>query len=170
MQQPHFPDEVFERELTIGHRWQRHVANFLVLQGLEVACSPLRIRPDYDARKLYSDGDLIVGGSTLVEVKSRRVPFTSAADIPAKHLPFFVDEVPNYLKKRQRPEAYVIVSTITGAMVSIAGADPTRWQVVRKQDTIRGCACRWFAAPASCIRPVERLVQHLQNIARRAAA
>lgn len=122
---PHFANDTFVRELSLGHLWQRHVANFLRLQGLDVTCSPLSVRPSYEERHGYSDCDMEVCGA-LVEVKSRRLRFTGLHDLPASCLPLFVDEVPNFGKKDPAPSAYIIVSTVTGAMI-VAPVAPTRW-------------------------------------------
>lgn len=156
-----FPDKEFFAQLSQGHLWQCYVANFFVLQGLDVQSSPIVIRPSYQQRAGFDDHDLIVAGHSI-EVKSRSVPFTSGHDVPGKVMPFFVDTVEKFHRKAERPLAYVIVSKATGAMLAVR-SDPSHWSKVKDRDRTRNQVCEWYAAPRSRLRGIGSLVAHLRR-------
>lgn len=159
-QQPPFPDKVFFNHLGQGHLWQCHVANFFSIRGLEVVASPIVIRPSYGGRNSgHDDIDLIVAGRAI-EVKSRQVRFTGPGDVPSSRMPFFVDTVEKYGRKREKPWAYVIVSQITGAMLAVR-AKPERWGKKEDRDRTRDQVCLWYTAPRSELWPIEDLVDYL---------
>jgi hypothetical protein len=102
-------------------------------------------------------------GRMRIDIKSRRLCFTSPEDYPTGCLPAFVDTTTGYQAKSVKPHAYVIVSQTTGAMMFVNGRRPHEWRELARFDRVRGIHERFYAAPKECLRRPEQFVAGLRK-------
>src|SRR4051812_43591168 len=113
-------EELFLRQLAIGHQQARYAAGVLRERGIPVQVTPMEVRDTVDDRHRFSDEyDLLVGeGRTaIVDVKSRDLSFTAPDDYP--YATAFVDTVAGWDAKTHKPVAILLVSQVTGTILAV---------------------------------------------------
>lgn len=157
-------DSLFRAELARGHCWEAWVCGFLRLRGLPADVPEQRCRPDVTERADYRDGgDLVCGGHTI-EVKARRVAFTSPLDFP--HREVIVDTANKWKAKNPRPSALICVSELTGAMICIGPheiSQSEQWRTVERFDRVRKIHDQFLMLHREKWRPVSALVAWLNS-------
>lgn len=165
-------DERFRSELAKGHTYARHVAHLLMERGLTVQLPPSRFRSHVSERGQWSqDVDLWVGrecrdghdhvgpGRLPIEVKSRDLAFTSAADY--KYPTAFVDTKSGYEKKQRKPSATILVSRPTGGLLVIRKTTQPLWTEKDGFDHKRQIPDVWLHCPKSALQPFEGFVNDI---------
>lgn len=157
-----FGDDIFAREVIIGHRWSNHVAR--CLNDLKISCtaSPLEIEPDPLKRSRFENEQDVVFSliNGHLEVKSRNLVFS---DDPAS-FPYseaFVDTVIGWDKKDPKPLAVVLVSQITKAKIVIPTSTSPDWGMKRARDRVRNISENWYIVRRSSMKPFSELVDWL---------
>lgn len=139
-------DKLFRSLCKTGHEWERYVAAFLKLQGLQVDLTPQKIRDHVSQRAEYENTiDLSVNGIG-VECKSRSLAFLSPLDFPYEDI--LVDTVGGWEKKDPPPRLLLCVSQWTGAMiVTDALVSKPFWTKATKHDNTRHIEDAFYEAP-----------------------
>jgi hypothetical protein len=155
-------DALFFKELREGYEWQKLVATYFQVSGLDVQMPELTFRVSFEEAGEYIDTkDLIVNGH-IIEVKSRREHFTSAKDFP--YHTAFVDTVAGYDAKITKPLAYVMISRETKAMLCLPSFNkPDYWTIENRFDRVRKINENFYMAPKNKLRNLENLVQQIKN-------
>jgi hypothetical protein len=149
-------DELFVRELRTGHDYAEHAAYLLRAQGLHVAVTPLEIRENVEHRDAFSDEhDLTLQHRHRIEVKSRRLAFTSPDDYPYQTV--FVYSLRGWQAKTHKPSAIIVVSQHTRCAVVVPRTSEPEWIVKRTSDTVRQIEYDVLEAPRAALRTVEQL-------------
>src|SRR5689334_18766566 len=120
-------DELFRRELSVGHQYAELVAARLREEGLHVVVTPMEVRADIDDRHRFANEfDLLVGerAPCIIDVKSRDLAF-SGDDYPYPSA--FVDTVGGWNAKATKPMAIVLVSQRTQAMRVVSVRRQPQW-------------------------------------------
>jgi hypothetical protein len=95
-----------------------------------------------------------------VEIKERRLRFTSPSDYPYETV--FVNATRSIEKETLRPFAYIFVSSVTGAWVWLTPLDRDEtWTTQIVTDKTRGHDMGMLVAPKKFLRPAEQLTQFL---------
>jgi hypothetical protein len=163
-------DELFLSELKEGRRYEELVAELLGQRGIPASVPPLKVRGSISEASRFADqADVVVEGVGNIEVKSRRVRFTRPSDIPPNLMPFFVTTLASWEGCETKPLAIVVISrevATSGAssgdgIVVIPRSTSDKWEVLNRHDNVRGIDERFLAAPKSCLRSFNALVNHL---------
>lgn len=161
------PDhEAFLRDLVKGQRAEIIVGFALLCAGLTVRLDPrrdtLRDTPSgYD--DFADDTDVLVGGSYRIEVKSSTYTFTTPDDWPFPWGAYLWSR-PRWETARIKPDAYVLYSETTGAMLAVSGKSSGEWIVRTSRDSRRnGWPTEKLCAPRHLIRPFSELVGALKS-------
>ena len=154
-------DALFREQVTAGHRWERYVAAFLALQGLEVRLSEQSVRDHIKNAHHYKGGvDLWVAG-ILAEVKSRGFAYHTPRDFG--HETLLVDTVPKWELKNPEPVLVLCVSQRTGAMIATSSSVKDHWEKVVKYDNVRGIEELFYIAHRKVWLPIEKVVANLEG-------
>ena len=157
--------EIFGRELAIGLSYEDKVARHLEGWGFPVLRPQTLVEgmeSEEERRDILSRyGDIVVGPSILdgihLEVKSRRVHFTSHEDYPYQTV--FVDTLGSRRLRTVDP-IYVIVSQHTGAIVWVPrGVNLTPRKV---WDRVRDIPVVTLEVHRGHLRPLEELREYLK--------
>lgn len=155
-------DADFERRFKVGKRYEKYVADWLESCGLEVEYSvDDNIIEGRDVDHFTTtDTDIVVGGK-VIEVKSRAktCTFTSPEDFPFDDC--ILDTVGGWKKKERKPDYYVVVSQVTGAMVVVDGSTSDEWEQRQVYDRLCGHKNNVFCAAKSLLHPIEWLLSEL---------
>jgi hypothetical protein len=157
----HLNDQLFFDELEAGRRAERHVAHMCLEAGLWVQMPPKSVRLDIAEAGEYTDeADLWVGRRkpAKIEVKSRRVSFTSVENISEAYLPFFITTVTSWVVAETKPVAFVIVSAETSRCVVVSGKSFPRWKRRRAMDRLRQIEDTFFCAEKADIHSFDEFV------------
>jgi len=149
-------DRLFFDEAKGGQRWQEYVARFLGRCGLDATSAPLMLRKDIDDAWKFRDTHDIWCEGLPIEVKSRKVRFTTPDDFPYPTI--FVDTVKKWEGREWKPFAYICISTMTGRMICLPGYQSDGWNQERRRDATRDYDDWFYSAPREQWRPIERLV------------
>lgn len=155
--------EVFKRCLEFGYRWQRYVAEFLSINGIDVRVPDLEVRFDPSTKPFDRDFGDIWAGEILIEVKSTFYGFTSPMDFP--QVSPIVDSVSSFdRKKPQRPDAVVVVSRRTGAMIALSVEETFgKWRIHKRWDSVTEQTREFYFCPRILWVPIEQLVDALKE-------
>jgi hypothetical protein len=162
----HLNDQLFFDELEAGRRAERHVAHMCLDAGLWVHMPPKSVRLDIAEAGEYADeADLWVGRRepAKIEVKSRKVSFTSVENISDEYLPFFITTVSSWIVAETKPVAFVIVSAQTGTCVVVSRKSFPRWKRRRCVDRVRQIEDTFFCAQKRDIHPFDRFVRAMHK-------
>jgi len=155
----HENDALFREQVAIGHKWERFVAAFLALQGLEVRLSEQSVRDHIKNAHLYKgDVDLWVAG-VLAEVKSRGFAYHTPRDFG--HDMFLVDTVPKWELKNPEPVLVLCVSQRTGAIIATSSSMKEHWEQELKYDNVRGIEEMFYISHRKMWLPIEKVVANL---------
>lgn len=158
-------DALFVSQLRTGHEFAEYVAERMMREGLAVRVTPIEIRADIEDRHRFADEhDLTVGRhrELRIDVKSRNLRFTSAADYP--YPTALVDTLSGWRAKIRKPSAIVLVSQVTGAMLVIPRSTEPHWAVRRRTDRVRNIDDSFLEVPTSLLKPLDELVTWLETI------
>lgn len=154
----------YEQAYTRGHQINLRVGGRLKSEEINCTVPDLEIAksPDEWRRFTLTEKDIILENGDILEVKEIAQHFT---DDPTSW-PFYkviVDTVSGYDAKPTKPIAYIFVSKITGAMLSMATERPRDWEIVTKHDKYRDIDERFYFAPKSTLRPMSALIKYLRG-------
>ena len=128
-------EDLFFSELREGYEWQKEVCSRLRAYGLIVQLPALSVRTNVsEIYKYKNELDLRVNGK-IVEVKSRRLSFTSPQDFPYECA--LVDTVNGYDQKSPKPTFVLSISRETGSIIGVHGASQPFWYKRKMFDNIR---------------------------------
>jgi hypothetical protein len=154
-------DGLFRRELEHGYQWQRYVVEQLRKNGIVARVPDLHFRTSVSDRHDWEETtDVTLENGKSLEVKSRRLKFTGPTDYPFPTV--IVDTVSGYNAKRVKPQAYVLVSTITGNIIWMSG-ERIGWTIQEKYDATRKISDSFFLAPREALMPFCELVSVLKS-------
>lgn len=152
-------DELFKKELEAGFKWQLRVANYLNKFGLDAKVPPLSFRNKIENAVEYADlEDILCEGRTF-EVKSRSLRFTKPSDFPFETI--LVDTVRGLESKETKPDAYICVSTVTGAMIALSKSTQDKWVKSQRYDHTRGIRDWFYECHKSEWRGIKSLVRKM---------
>lgn len=152
-------DELFKKELEAGFKWQLRVANYLNKFGLDAEVPPLSFRDKIENAGEYADlEDILCEGRTF-EVKSRSLRFTKPSDFPFETI--LVDTVRGWESKKTKPDAYICVSTVTGAMIVLSKSTQDKWVKSRRYDHTRGIRDWFYECHKSEWRGIKSLIRKM---------
>jgi hypothetical protein len=159
------PDhEAFLRDLVRGQRAEVVVAVRLLCEGVPVRLDPRRneLRSDPSGYEQYGDDvDVLAGDRYRIEVKSSTYAFTCPEDWPFPWGAYLWSK-PRWDVAVVKPDAYVLYSEPTGAMLAVSGHTSDEWIVRVSHDSRRnGWATEKLCAPVHLIHPFDLLVEML---------
>lgn len=154
-------DELFFRELRVGHEWQRLPAVFFALHNFSIEMPALSIRESIDQASTWKDQvDLVVEGHPI-EIKSRNESFTSPESFPYETI--IVDTVSGYDAKLVKPLAYIMISRPTGAMLTLRATTPKGWSKAYRFDHVRRIHDEFYLCDRDKIQTLDCLVKFLRG-------
>lgn len=115
----------FLERLQRGHMTEEVIADALRSEGLDVAIAELSTDLDPD-----DQADIIVGGRIILEVKGRKLRFTGYWDYPYKTI--LLGSADRWDRRRTKPDAFVVVSEVTGAAIAFWTDSPMMDRVQRE--------------------------------------
>ena len=160
--------EGFRRFLESGHLYAEKVGERLRESGCKVTVTPMKFRASVDEIAEYADElDVVIEASDgrrfIVESKSRDLIF---GELPGSY-PWptaFVDTKKGFDQKTTKPDAVVLVSTRTDAMLVIAVQRTiARWTVEHKRDHKRQIWDDWYMVPKMDLSQMQYLIKHLAS-------
>ena len=149
-------DTLFKKELARGRFWEQELARQIRKFGHEVDLKPLEYRDHISEVETFTrdQSDLVIGGRWIVEVKSRNLGFDWCPNsIPARYMPFIVDDADKWDLKAHKPHAYVFISRVTGRYVCLQGSTRPRWTIQTIKDRGRGTVKRYYMCERGLLRP-----------------
>lgn len=155
-------DELFKKELEQGYKWQLRVAEYMRKCGLSAEIPELTFRENIKEASKYSDLEDIICNGKVIEVKSRKLRFTSPKDFPFDTM--LVDTVSGWESKERKPDAYVCVSTITGAMIALSAATHPRWKKVKRYDATRQITDWFYECHKSEWHSINSMIRKLSQL------
>ena len=113
-----YTQELFVRELAIGHKWSEYVAAVLNNSGIKCEATPMRIAQSEEERLSFAtEKDVVFTEMTgHIEVKSRRLSFSDDPNSYPKDTAF-VDTEFGWNLKNPLPLAVVLVSQETSSLL-----------------------------------------------------
>lgn len=154
-------DALFTQECRKGHKWEKYVAAFLKLQGLEVELKEQTIREHVrDAPQYKPSSDLLCEG-VLMEIKSRGIIFHTPGDFPYETI--FVDTENGWVAKNPRPKAIICISQKTGAMMWLPSSTESQWKKTTRTDHVREIEDTFYEAERKLWKPIHILCQTLKE-------
>jgi hypothetical protein len=154
-------DELFQKELNEGYAWQTRVAEFLKNCGLDPKVPELSFRKDISEVPKYSDLEDMECAGKIFEVKSRKIVFTYPGDFPYGTV--LIDTVGSWNSKKRKPDAYICISTKTGAMIWLPTVDTEGWLKVQRYDKTRHLKDWFYECPRDFWKPISELVEELKK-------
>lgn len=138
---PESKEEKFREQLICGRSYEPLVGAFLANHGVLVEMAAATDEEHQTKRKQIPD---ILANGFRIECKSSKL----------KSLPKWVevDSIKSWLRKKTKPDFYVIVSKRTWKMIWVPGHDSSLW----KQGRAHGKP--YFLALRETFRPIEELV------------
>ncbi len=164
MKRKPFSNELFQQQLTIGHKWTTLVAERLNNCGIEAEVTAMDYVDEEAEMGDYADEqDVTLITGHCVEVKSRNLEF--GAD--PKSFPYttaFVDTVGGWAKKINTPIAVVFASQITGEMLVVMTDTFDQWGSVKKFDRVRGYSDNFHTVQRRLLLPFDEGVKQIEGI------
>ena len=176
-------DKLFFDECRKGQKWQEYVGRYIEKRGLEVNMPELSFRSNPNvadfseddagrfalarkkqemARKEFVNSkDIVIVPNIIIEVKSRRLKFTSQKDFPYSTV--IIDTVSGYNQKDPKPILYVSVSRDTGAMIATRGRCPERWSNRKVFDKVRRIKETNYECGLEYWRPLDDYLEVIVN-------
>ncbi|WP_456598797.1 hypothetical protein [Blastococcus sp. SYSU DS0616] len=167
-------EELFFEQLDAGHQYALFVGLTLITRGFTVQVPPSRRRERVEDRHAWAQEiDLYVGrtcmdpdhhhhyGRIPLEVKSRKLEFTSVEDYPRP--PAFVDTKSGWDKKDPKPNAVILVSQVTKAMLVIRSSTSDRWGTVQTTDRVRHITDVWLTCPQDAMQSFDDFCAELRQ-------
>lgn len=155
-------DALFKQELEEGFKWQQEVAKYFKEQGLNAIVPALTFRDNISDAKRYADLEDISCCGKNLEVKSRKLRFTTPLDFPFETV--LVDTVSGWDLKTKRPDAYICISTITKQMICLPTNDISKWVKVERFDATRKIKDIFYECPKSEWKNINSLIKALKKI------
>ena len=159
---PSYSAELFIKQLSIGHKWAKHVAERLNDQGVMCEVTEMEIRRDLSDRAKFADEKDIVFNNMpgYLDVKSNTLKFS---DDPHSfpYYKAFVDTKYGWDRKAEKPLAIVLVSQFTGDMLVIPTSTEKTWEPVDKYDRVRQINDTFLQIKKTNLRRFSDLVEWL---------
>ena len=138
---PGFVDDLKESKSHV-HK----VAEWLRGRGHVVHEKEIRIRPDVEQMRAYADdGDLEIEDRGRVEVKQRKIQFSSKDTFPYNTI--IVDVAHTWEKANPKPIAYILTNKDTTACLIVNASTSEHWLEVKKWDRFKKRERRFLECP-----------------------
>lgn len=152
---------LFIKEATEGYEWQKKVCTELCTAGIQTKLSEFSIRDSIeDIHKYANETDLKANGIVL-EVKSRRLKFTSPEDYPYECA--LIDTVRGFAAKHRKPTFVLMISRPTGVILGVHTATSPLWYKSRKWDHIRGIKDEFYICRKKFLLTFDSVVRYLRD-------
>lgn len=156
-------DELFLAECQKGHGWERYVAMFFALQGLDSRVGEQTLRDSIKQAGEYANTVDVYCERCRIEVKSRDVVFYRPEDFPFETI--LVDTVAGWEAKDPPPHMVVCVSQKTGSLVALNPRTTKHaWTQERRYDNVRRIEDWFYEAPRELWQPIDKLAEALRKI------
>lgn len=148
---PTFIDDLEQSKNTV---WI--VARWLSDRGNYISIPPTAVRPSAKQRLDYSDnGDLFImrrkrRAWDRVEVKSRNLVFSSAADFPFKTI--IVDVTHSYDNAKIKPLMYVLTNSAHTYCAIVKCTTFPQWKITRRYDGHAGRERSFYECPIKLVK------------------
>lgn len=129
--------------------------------SIPVQVPPLRIRPAEHLMNKYSDDGDLFFKNLRIEVKQRRLAFTSLDDFPYNDI--IVDVAHAWTKAQQKPYAYIIYNKDLSAKFVILGKTSPEWKIEQKRDRFKNRLRRFALAPKRCFISWDAFIEVLAS-------
>jgi hypothetical protein len=140
-------DPTFVRDLAESQTAVWRVAQWLSARGQHVTVRAVRVRPTVEDIGEYGDlGDLEI--LQRVEVKQRRLAFTSVQDYPYPTV--LVDVAHAWDRASPKPYAYVILNAAGTVAALVLGRTRARWRAVTRYDAAKQRHRTFYECPLAC--------------------
>ena len=153
-------DELFKKQLAIGHANAEHVAGVMRGAGVHVEVTPYRVRDRVENRHHWNDEFDLLANSRRIEVKSRSLDFTGPRDYPKDTA--FVYSLRGWRAKTHRPAAIVLVSQARRGLAVIPASTERRWIARRVKDRERRIEYTVLEVRRELLVPIDALIDWLQ--------
>lgn len=156
-------DELFRKEVSKGHAYERYVADYLSDEGLDASITEQTVRDHVrDASQYEKELDIIVEGRPC-EVKSRDLWFTGPHNFPYDTI--FVDTVSGWNAKDPEPVAVLCVSQKSKAIIVLPiSSTREQWTSTKRWDHVRKINDLFYEAPADFWAPVGAFVRRMKQL------
>jgi len=142
-------DPTFVRDLLDSQEAVWLVARWLSRRGNNVTVRAIHVRPTVETLAEYGDaGDLEI--VNRIEVKHRRLPFTSAADYPYRTVT--VDVAHAWDRAHPKPFAYVILNQSRTVAALVLRTTARQWERVTKHDHAKHRDRTFYECPVDLVR------------------
>lgn len=139
-------DPGFVNDLKASESHVHKVAQWLRERGHKVREKEIRIRPDVHQMRDYADdGDLEIKERGRVEVKQRKVQFTSKESFPYDTI--IVDVAHTWENANPKPIAYILTNKDTTACLIVETSTSEYWIEVKKWDRFKKRERRFLECP-----------------------
>ena len=150
-------DPHFVRDLRKSVEACEVVASWLNRHGFVATVKPLKIRPNAESMRGYSDdGDIAAttpdGRSIRVEVKHRGIRFTGEGNRPYPFPTVIVDVAHAWENANPKPAGYVITNPEMTVAAVVSSRTAAQWVRVRKFDVPKQRWRTFYEAPLSVVR------------------
>ena len=146
-----------------GHSKNHVVADYLQDHGIDCVVPDFALAKTVEERRVFSrkEKDVILPDGSVIEVKSIQQEFTwDRKSFPLPRI--IVDTYDGWCEKEVKPIAYVFISQVTGAMLSLNTANRSKWWTERKMDRYRGEEYNFYFAPSNELRSMNALLDFLR--------
>lgn len=157
-----YSQELFVRELKIGHKWTEYVAEILNSEGIKCEATPMSIRKTEKERLSFAtEKDVVLQNMPgNIEVKSRRLNFNEQPNSYPKSTAF-VDTEFGWKLKDPLPLAVVLVSQETGSLLVIPISSMPTWTTTRRFDNVRKIEDTFLLVNKKHLKPWSEFVDWL---------
>lgn len=161
-------DELFFRQLEIGHSAAKIVSLRLSEYGLTAEAGPLVKRESLqDAARFQGEYDLRVNGLP-VDVKSRSLRFRGPEDYPFETA--IVDTADGWQAKPHKPSAVILFSQPLGGMAVVPVSSQDSWVHTERFDSVRRINVSLYEIHKSRLASVEQFARWITRVKPTAAA
>lgn len=156
-------DRIYRERFFSGVKYVKLIADELKKEGFEIKTPDQRPRK---IRKNYSDhGDIQIlkdgEKKFILEVKSRKLNFTSKYDYP--HSNVIVENVGQFNSKKHKVAAYVIISQFTEGKFVIPMSSKKHWIIDKVYDSEKQVIIdKYFVHKIHCIE-FQELIEKLKD-------
>jgi hypothetical protein len=157
-----YTQELFVRELKIGHKWSEYVASILNSAGIKCEATPMKIAKTEEERLSFAtEKDVVfLDMPGHIEVKSRRLHFNEEPNSYPKDTAF-VDTEFGWNLKDPLPLAVVLVSQETGSLLVIPVSSSPTWTTTRRFDNVRKITDTFLLVDKSHLKPWTQFTEWL---------
>lgn len=141
-------DPSFIQDLKDSQRAVMVAARWLLDKGYSVTVKPLRIRPTVEQMSEYSDdGDLEI--NERIEVKGRKIDFTSKEDFPYPSI--IVDVAHSWDNAKPKPAMYILFNKSMTHIALVRRGTSSKWSKVTKMDRFKNRERTFYECPIELV-------------------